>query len=168
MKNLTFTGTHSAEIVEREVVLSLKNTSAIDQKVILFESPALKDESSQVIKALTFGQDKSITFLDSAENAKLAQVKAFAEINPIHIAKISLESDSNGQVSEDVVVKTPVLFADPLVETIEPVLRKGGSDYLMPAQLFIGEGSEISFNLKAGVSVKVTIKLGAYKADRLV
>lgn len=168
MKKLTFTGTQSAEIVKRSLVLTLKNTSETDQKVILFDSPALSEESSQVVKAVTFGQDKSISFNDSAENAKLKELKAFASICPIHVSRISLESDSNAQVSEDILVRTPVIFEAPIVETIEPLLRKGGSDYEMPAQLFIGEGCEISFILKANTSVKVTVNVGAYEAIRLV
>lgn len=168
MKILTSTGTHSAENVSRELVLTLKNTSEIDQNVILIESPALKQETSQVVKAVTFGTDKTISFNDTLENQRLSELRAFASVSPIQVSKISLESESNSQISEEVFVKTPVLFADTLVEKIEAKPRKGGSDYEMPALLFIGEGSEISFKLKAGVSVKVTLKLEAYKASRLV
>lgn len=168
MRKLTFNGTQSAERVERVVELTLSNTSNKDQRVILVESPALKNESSQVVKAFKFGQEDTLSFDSSAENSILAELRAFVGICPIHVSSISLESDSNAQVSEDILVKTPVLFAEPLVETILPKLRKGGSDYEMPALIFMGEGCEISFLLKAATTVKVTIKLGAYDAIRLV
>lgn len=171
MKHLTFDNKAiGGESKPRTASFDLSNSSDEVQEVILFDSSAFnrsEDEAKQVMKGVTFGKDSKIS-LGSGGSAVLKEIAAFVSKFPICVAGIKILTDSGKQRDAKLKITTPVLFQEPIVETIKCQYIDGGCEFSLPGGIFVGQGCAVSFELQPHTKATVVVNLGSYLSDRLI
>lgn len=164
--NLANGGTSEPRVASFE----LNNTSDVTQNIIFLDSSSIVrsvQELEQVMSGTSFGADSKVT-LDAGGSKAINEIEAFVSDFPILLSSVEILSASGSQRDVPLKILTPVLFKEPIIELLKGEYSDGGKKYQMPASLFIGEGSALSFDLLPNTKATLKLNLAHFMSSRLI